>query len=49
MSEDEMRRGENEEPQDEVEGHSVRPGIADEGETKGDDDDFEAHRHNLKA
>jgi hypothetical protein len=48
MSEDEYRR-ETEEPQDEVEGHAVRPGAADEGDSKGDDDDFEAHRKPLKA
>lgn len=42
MSEDEMRRLENEEQGDEVEAHSTRPGIADEGDTEGDDD-FEAH------
>ncbi|HET8528108.1 MAG TPA: hypothetical protein VFL60_04300 [Gaiellaceae bacterium] len=49
MSEDENRKlAQNEEPQDEVEGHAVRPGAADEGEQEGGDD-FEAHRHNLKA
>jgi hypothetical protein len=43
MSEDEsVRPGANEEQGDEVEGHSVRPGMTDEGETEGDDD-FEAH------
>jgi hypothetical protein len=42
MSEDEYRKGTNEEQGDEVEAHSTRPGIADEGETEGNDD-FEAH------
>lgn len=43
MSENEAPRpGTNEELGDEVEAHSVRPGIADEGDTEGEDD-FEAH------
>lgn len=45
MSEDEMRRLENEDQGDEVEGHLRRgPAAGDEGESTEGDEDFEAHR-----
>jgi hypothetical protein len=50
-----MRKGEAEEPADEVEAHGHHPKKAanieagDEAESSNDEDDFEAHRHPKKA
>jgi hypothetical protein len=43
MSEDEMRKAENEEPEEDVEGHSRAKAANEEPTSEGEDDDVEAH------